>query len=440
MEKNKYLLQAARDTLMSQLGLAAPVPLADLPVRAIEPVVVHGNQAQLEIAYSQLGISYELRTAEGRAIGSAQVGDGGPLQLKTSALEDDEYAFAIQAVRTPASGLHLAGPLEARLLQTVFVQVRTDTELAVSLQALRIAYGAPAEVWVRSAQSRTRYELVNEKKEPLSAAVETRVAGDVQLWTRALTEDTTIAVRATNIKKDLSDLLKQQVDVVVGPRLDVAATFTPAVVGYNGEATIRLVETQKTASYQLIISEAGGAAQPQELLAKVGTGGDLTLSTGPLQEDCTVGIKVKKMISGLTGVLAVQLTIPVRPNPKKQLLLVAALTEAGKSTVVTSVATGTRAVIKVDEPQSGVYYQLRVGTSPAGMPAYYHVNAKIGQARVGVEFVIDAFNAAAVYLPTDVLTETTEFTVFAFKPTREAEGIELGYPHPIKVTVKVDPA
>lgn len=436
MDENKYLRQAARDTLMSQLGLAAATPLADVPVRALEPVVVHGNRAQLEIAYSQPGISYELRNAEGRAIGSTQVGDGGPLRLKTSPLEDDEYAFSIQAVRTPASGLHLAGPLDVRLLQTVFVQVRTDTELEVSLPVPSIAYGAPAEVWVRSAQSKTRYELVNEEKEPLGAAVETRVAGDVQLWTQALTEDTTIAVQATNIKKDLRDLLTQRVPVAVGPRLDVAATFTPAVVDYNGEATILLVETQKTASYQLVISETGRAAPPQALLAKTGTGGDLTLSTGELQEDCTVGINVKKMISGLTGVLAVQLIIPVRPNPKKQLLLVADLTKDGKSTAVTSVATGTRATIKVAEPQSGVYYQLRVGTAAAGRPAYYHAKAKIGQARVGVEFVVDAFSDDAVYLPTDVLTETTEFTVFAFKPTRESEGVKLE--HPIKVTVKAD--
>lgn len=435
MEENKYLRQAARDTLLSQLGLAAPAPLADLPVRALEPVVVHGNRAQLEIAYSQPGISYELRNAEGRAIGSAQEGNGGPLLLKTSALEDDEYAFSIQAVRTPASGLHLAGPLAVRLLQTVFVPVRTDTELPVQLQAPSIAYGAPAEVWVRSAQSKTRYELVNENEEPLGAAVETSVAGDVQLWTRALTEDTMLVVRATNIKRNLSDLLTQRVPVAVGPRLDVAATFTPAVVRYEGEATILLVETQKTASYQLVVNEAGSAAQPQELLAKAGTGGDLKLSTGALREDCTVGIRVKKTISGLSGVLAVQLTIPVSPDPTKQLLLVA-LTEAGKSTVMADVAAGKQGVIKVAEPQSGVYYQLRSGTSPAGRPAYYHAEAKIGQARVGVEFVIGAFNDDAVYLPTDVLAKTTEFTVFAFKPTRESEGVEMKAK--IKVPVKPD--
>lgn len=434
MEKNKYLRQAARDTLMSQLGLAAAAPLAAVPVRALEPVVVHGNRAQLEIAYSQPGISYELRNAEGRAVGSAQVGDGGPLRLKTSALEDDEYAFTIQATHTPASGLHLAGPLDVRLLQTVFVQVRTDTELVVALQAPSIAYGAPAEVWVRSAQSRTRYELVNDKEEPLGAAVETRVAGDVQLWTQALTEDTTIVVQATNIKKDLRDLLTQRVSVVVGPRLDVAAAFTPAVVDYNGEATIILAETQETASYQLVINQAGSDAKPQELSAVAGTGGDLKLRMGALQEDCTASIKVKKTISGLAGVLAAQLTIPVKPNPEKELLLVADLNKDGKSTVVASVVPGTRAVIKVAEPQSGVYYQLRIGAVPAGRPAYYHANAKIEQARVGIEFVVEAFNAAAVYLPTDVLTKTTEFTVFAFKPARESEGVEVK--SKIEVTVK----
>lgn len=435
MEKNNYLLRVARDTLVSQLGLAAPAPLADLPVRATEPVVLHGNQAQLEIAYSQADISYQLCNAEGRAIRTAP-GTGGPLRLKTGTLEDDEYAFSIRAVRTPESDLYVPGTLDVKLLQTVLIQVRTDTELVISLKAPSIAYGAQAEVWVHSAQSKTRYELVNEKQEPLGAAFETRAAGDVQLWTRALTEDTTIGVRATNIKKDLSDLLTRRVTVAVGPRLDVAATFTPSVVDYGKKATIRLAETQQNTSYQLVLKENGRDVQPQELPAVASPGGDLTLTTGALQEDCTVGIKAEKVVSGLADALAAQLTIPVKPDPAKQLLLVADLTEAGKNTVVTSVAAGTRAVIKVAEPQSGVCYQLRVGTTPAGVPAYYHVNAKIGQARVGVEFVIDAFNASAVYLPTDILTETTEFTVFAFKPTRELEGVELE--HPIKVTVKAD--
>jgi hypothetical protein len=433
MEENKYLRQAARDTLMSQLGLGAPAPLADVPVRALEPVVVHGNRTQLEIAYSQPGVSYELRNAEGRAIGSAQEGNGGPLLLKTNALEDDEYAFRIQAVRTPASGLYLAGPLEVRLLQTVFVPVRTDTELVVSLPAPSIAYGAPAEVRVRSAQSKTRYELVDKEGKSLGAPVETSVTGDVQLRTGALTEDTEIAVRATNIKKNLSDLLTQRVRVAVGPRLDLAARFTPAVVDYGSKATILLAGTQKTDNYQLIISEAGCAAQPQELI-KAGTGGDLTLDTDALREDCTVSIKVTKKASGLSGVLAVQLKIPVRPDPDKQLLLVADLTEAGRSTVVTSVAAGTQAIIKVANFQPGVCYQLLAGTSPVGVPAYYHADAGIGRARIGVDFAVNKLTDDAVYLPTDVLAKTTAFTVCAFKPTRELEGVTVKLP--IKVTVK----
>jgi hypothetical protein len=269
MEKNNYLLRAARDTLVSQLGLPAPAPLADLPVRATEPVVLHGNQAQLEIAYSQADISYKLCNAEGRAIRTAP-GSGGPLRLKTGTLEDDEYAFNIRAVHTPESDLYVPGTLDVKLLQTVFIQVRTDTELVISLKAPSIAYGAQAEVWVHSAQSKTRYELVNEKQEPLGAAFETRAAGDVQLWTRALTEDTTIGVRATNIKKDLSDLLTRRVTVAVGPRLDVAAAFTPSVVDYGKKATIRLAETQQKTSYQLVLKENGRDVQPQELPANHG--------------------------------------------------------------------------------------------------------------------------------------------------------------------------
>jgi len=432
MEENNYLLRAARDTLVSQLGLAAPTPLADLPVRAIEYVVVHGNQAQLEIAYSQPDVSYKLCNAEGRIMRTAQ-GTGGPLRLKTADLEDDEYAFSIRAVRTPESDPHLPGPLEVKLLQTVVVQVRTDTTLATSLQAPSIAFGAQAEVWVHSAQSKTRYELVDEAEKPLGEAVETRTAGDVSLRTRALTEDTTIVVRATNIKKGLSDLLTQRVHVAVGPKLDVAAAFTPSVVDYNSEATIHLAKSQERTSYQLVVEETGRKAQPQESPAVAGTGGDIELTIKELREDCTVGIKATKVASGLADTLAAQLTIPVRPDPAKTLSLVAALTEAGKSTVVASVAAGAKAIIKVASSQPGVCYQLRADTSPVGPPAYHHVNAGIGRARVGVEFAIDTFTGDAVYLPTGILTKTTEFTVFAFKPTRKAEGVVVGT---IKVPVE----
>ncbi|MDO7854097.1 hypothetical protein [Hymenobacter convexus] len=444
MDNNNYLLRAARNVLVRQLGLAAPAPLPDLPVLAEEKVVMHGNFTLIDIAYSQPGVQYRLCDGEGRPVSGTKAeaeGTGGTLQLKTNSLDDEDFSFGVRAVRTPPeTEAFLASFPEVKLLQAALVQVRIDTELPTALKEPAIAFAAPAEVWVLGAQSKTQYQLVDEQEQPLGTAVVTRVSGDLQLWTDALTEDTTIVVRATSTKTSktsLSDLLTHRLRVEVKPNVDLAAVLSPPVVDYNSRAVIRLADTQKTASYQLLITDADGTAQPADALPVAGTGGEIELPIGALREDCTVGIRATKVASGLAEVLPVQLTVPVRPDPAKELSLVESLTEAGKNTAVSDVAAGTAAIIKVANTQLGVCYQLRAGTSPIGMPAYHHINAGIGKARVGLEFAVDTFSGDAVYLPTGVLTQDTAFSVFAYKPTREAEGVVVGT---IAVPVRPDGA
>lgn len=437
MEKHKYALRTARDTLMGQLGLAASQPLPDVPVSVEEAVVSYGNSTWVAIADSQPDVRYELRDSAGGIIGGRQAGTGGTLRLPTGPLVNEEYTFRVWATRTGYEGA--SGGALVQLRQAVSVQVGLDTALATSLQDDAIAYGAAATVVVHGAQSNVRYRLLDNATEaPLSEAVETASSGDVSLLTVALKEDVTLVVKATNVTTNLSALLTQRVPVRVQPKVDLAATLTPAVVDYNGQTTIRLAGSQQTVSYQLQLATNSldtTLAAPEEVTAVPGTGEALSLPTGALREDCLASITATKTGSGLAAVLRVRVFIPVRPDPAKELLLVKDLTEIGKNTVVQSVAAGTAAIIKVANTQRGVRYQLRIGLAPVGMPAYHHINAGIGKARVAFEFAVGTFSDDSVYLPTGVLAQTTEFNVFAFKPTREAEGVVVG-----TISVAVQPS
>ena len=286
----------ARDRVIDLLGFGRTYPLRDLPLPA-QIVVAPGTAARIPIGFGQVGVTYELRTREGKPIPGVPAvdGTGGPIELVTPPIDVDA-TFRILAVKQDGAGT--PARREAWLGAAVRVIEGVDPALVARIRLpvldpridsprpsdARLGdWGVPAEVEVLASQEGVTYELIEHAADlgdvaqhrVLSAQPVVGTSGTIVLRTVALEEDVDLRVRGQRATGTPSDPVIRTgiLDLVLPLRIRanpaVPVQVAPSVVAHGGAAVVRLEATQPGTSYRLhrgrvrdrdfVLGAAGGA-------------------------------------------------------------------------------------------------------------------------------------------------------------------------------------
>lgn len=412
-DAHRFQLRIARERLMDQVVFpyCSGLPVRDLIITPQNPVVFYDNKARLTVAPVQENVDYALFDETGAAMSSSMKRSDDHLIIDTKSLTRDDYTFSIVATKKDTG-------LSRQLLQTVTIKVGVDEDVPVTVSPEIADYNTSVTVYLKDAQSNAIYVVLDATDKPLSAEVNSKTGGDVQIPLFALTEDTQTKIKVTSIKTKLTGYIKNPPLIRVYPNTKVTAVINAQTgIDYKGVAEILLSGTQESTDYQLIFKDIDDDTVNKEPLLNSavgnsgkgkGTKGDLSLKTTSLTEDLTVGIRATKRDSKLERELETTLFIKVKPDPTKELIVYEKLT-----------APGDTATLEVLHPQRGIYYQLRNNkdNSEVGWRRYYHKNYGIGKARIGVEFAVDTIADDTVFLATGPLQGETTFNVMAVKAT-----------------------
>ena len=465
--------RAARDQVITILGLAAPYPMRDMMLDYPAKVPVD-DPANILIKDAQTGVRYYLCDSDGNPVPNlpeaTRTAEGA--LLSTPPIQQD-VTYTILATRQDnarATRKRHAAPflppqtdtaavLETYLSQTVSIQVGLDTTLEVTFDPVGIRtqitvdYNDTLVVIIKNSQEGVLYELFEDVDDgtALSAAAERGDKGDLPILAGLIDEDQQLvgfredigikvkAYRATDPNNFV--FLDARVAVAVRPNPAVALSIDNAVLEHAATATLALAGTQDSAGYQLyqrLIAPAEYGSQPHEDYFEV-----------PIDEDTSIFVEIPEPITDwnnpddftLVGAFAeagdhlgittgsltddvffvVQATKRDNGETLQVTGMAAALVRPDPTLTVgvveTPVAADTFGIVTVDGTQAGVTYQLRLDAddTTVGEPGYHVSDRGLERMRVAVDLGVETQGDAQLRLPTDVLTATTVFNVLATK-------------------------
>ncbi len=284
VRRRQMELRSARDQLVDLLGFGLTLPLQDLVVHDESLTVPVGDVAIAPIDPGQTDVQYELRDPNGAIVGASLDGTGGATDLVTPAIIAD-ITFDVVATKKLDVGrtavLHESASVKVgldRLLATRIVADPLDSALdAPADDHPRIVdWGSRVQVTIVDAQEGVDYKLLdltgvslvdgqgNEVTDPTGLGTtisEQDVVGlgtgqSTDLYIAAVQEDILVGVAgiktfdpATEIP-DMVTLLDLKLPLKVRADSALAATIDP-IVDHGADATVTLVATQASASYQL---------------------------------------------------------------------------------------------------------------------------------------------------------------------------------------------
>lgn len=404
-------VRAARDRLIDLLGLGQTYPLADASVTAERITVDYNRNAALDLSPSQVGVRYELYDGDKPAVpASTLIGTGADAVLPGPPIRED-HTFKVRATKVDHPDRQLF------LLSKETVKVGLDQDLPTTLPGVNpqlplVDYGTKVEVRIDETQPGVSYRLIDAKETEVSAAPVTGNGATISLFTKPVTEDLVLRIKATREfdaaegRPALKTILEVSLPVAVraNPALAVSVDTSP-LCEFQGTVKLNLAGSQKSTVYSvyartlldgdfvptaaaspaILTVPVPGAAdvkianpsrpaswqvQPNfRLLATAqGTDGLLQLPLGPLTEDCVVVVQAHKDHSATVAAqsdlqLVQAAAILVRPDPVPALKLQLAANPDGQSGNLT-----------VTDGQPGVFYSFRRTAQGAvlGLPAYFH--------------------------------------------------------------------
>ncbi|MBP9924755.1 MAG: gliding motility-associated C-terminal domain-containing protein [Cyclobacteriaceae bacterium] len=315
------------------------VPLVGLAVTTSISPVCSGGSSDVEVANSELGVSYQLRNnADNSLIGSALIGTGATLVLPTGALAST-ITFNVLATRG------VCAPVQLTATVTITVVGSIDASVNLSPQAPAVCSGSSTNIQISNSESGVNYQLRNDADDSLIGAPVAGTGASINLPTGNLILTSTFNILASNgtCSIELTNLATVNVDVNPNPALVVTGPGSTLCVG--GSTTIDIANSEVGVSYQL----RNDADDSLIGSAMMGTGSTLLLSTGVLNTPITFNV----LATG--GVCApVELTSTVLVNVAGAINLGLAVT-AQSSTF----CAGTGTVVQIANSEVGVDYQLR---------------------------------------------------------------------------------
>ncbi len=376
-------------------GVCAPAQLANtatvtvagaidptLTITAVQNPVCEGSATIVQIANSEVGVSYQLRNdADDSNVLTPVPGNGTTIDLPTGNLSSN-VVFNVLAV---------SGTCSIEMDQTVALAVTPlpNVGLTVAPQDAAVCPGSNTNIVVQASESGVSYQLRNDADD---SAVGTPVMGTgtaINLPVANLTVTTTFNVLATRGTCSVELSQTPSVIVLAVPGNGLVVTPQDLEVCPGTSTNIEITASENGVSYQLRNdgdnTPIGGAV--------VGDGGSILLPTGNLT--ATTTYNVLATVGGCSVELLQTPTVAVTTLPNTALAV---------TTESTPICAGSGTDIRVAAAENGVSYQLRndVGDVPVGAPV-------VG---TGVDLL----------LPTGTLTGNTTFNVLA---TRNSCGVEL---------------
>ncbi len=448
---HQFQLRIARDRLMDLViyPLSSNYPLSDLPFIAENSVVLYNNPARLFINEIQDNVDYVLYDETNSVMSSSVTRNENQLIIETERLTREDYTFSITATKQETG-------LSKQLLQTITIKVGVDVAIPIVLETPIIVYNTAINVQLIGTQSGAIYQVFDAFDNELSTKVESGNGGDLVIPTRTLKEDTQLKIKVINKKTKQFGFLNNPPIVSVYPDPSIAVQLQDLeAADYNSVAELLLIAAQKSTYYQLIFKDIDDDSVDKESLfnTPIGTSNkskkrsannatasteleqpivesstttvessseatvngnndfeDVILKTSKLTEDLVVGVLATKRDSGLTKELVATNVIKVKPNHALKLVIREKVTEIGG-----------KAIVQVQNPQRGIYYQLRsnVDNSDLGWRSYFHKNYGIEKARTEIELAVDKIEDDMVLLLTEPMNEELIVNVFATKATTQ---------------------
>jgi hypothetical protein len=273
------LLHLSDDPNQLDQKLGRTYPLRDVPLPE-QIVVTPGSRAKIELGYSQPGVTYELRLADGSRVLDAGnpirvVGTGGSVELVTPPINVDT-SFRVLAIKPSGREAWLRAVVRvlegvdravvAQIAGLPLLDARIDS--APKPTDARLGHWAvEAQVEVLESQEGVTYQIIQnaepeDLKDPskdvvLSQNVVVGTSGTIVLRTKPIKEDIDLRVRGTKITGTPANPIVRTavLDVVMPLRVRAnraaGAQLNPAVVPFGGSSTLRIGTTQTSAFYQL---------------------------------------------------------------------------------------------------------------------------------------------------------------------------------------------
>jgi gliding motility-associated-like protein len=368
--------------------------LALIVTAGLSPVCA-GGSSSVDVAGSELGVSYQLRNnANNNLIGSAVAGTGAAISLPTGALAATT-TFNVLATRGVCAAVQLTTTV------TITVVGSINAALAGTAQASPICSGSATTIQIASSEVGVNYQLRDDSDDSVIGAPVAGTGGTINLPTGNLTTATTFNILASNgtCSIELTTLVSVAVDV--NPALGLPVSGPAGTLCVGGNASIDIANSEVGVNYQL----RNNADDSLIGSAVAGTGATISLLTGALNATTTFNVLATGGVC-TPGELSTTVTI----NVAGAINLGLAVT-AQSTTFCAGLATN----IQVATSELGIDYQLRNDLD----------NSIISAVVAGTGGTID--------LPTGILATTTTFNVLASSITCSAALTQ-------KVTVTINPA
>jgi gliding motility-associated-like protein len=371
-------------------------PSIGLAVTASINPVCSGGSSSIDVAASELGVSYQLRDASNILIGSAVVGTGASISLPTGALAATT-TFNVLATRGSCP------PVQLTATPAVTVIGSIDDTIGVTPLATAVCEGTATDIQIANSEVGVDYQLRNDADDSSIGAVVAGDGGTISLPTGNLTTITVFNILASNgsCSIELINLATVNVDINPDPSLVVVGPGATLCVG--GGASISISNSEVGVSYQL----RNDADDSVIGTPAMGTGSLIALPTGSLIASTTFNILA------VGGVCApIEMATIVTINVAGSIDLSLAVTAQ-----TPTFCSGNATVIQVNNSEVGVNYQLRNDLD----------DSNILTPVIGTGGTID--------LPTGNLSTSTTFNVFASNVTCAAELTAV-----VSVTVNPSPS
>jgi len=351
------------NVLASGLGACPPVELttlatvnvsgtvnAGLTVTAAASPICEGTSTDIQVAASEVGVTYQLRNdLDDSSIGAAVAGTGGTILLPTGNLTAST-TFNVLASNGTCS-------IELTDTETVNVDIAPDASLVVDATIDPLCVGGTSAITVAASEVGVTYQLRNDFDDSLIGTAVAGTGATISLSTGPLAATTTFNVLASSGGACPDVELATLVTVNVAGSIDntLAVTSSASPICANTSTFIQVAASEIGVSYQL----RNDATDTNVGSPVAGTGGGISLPTGNLTATTTFNVLASNATCSIELTDTEQVVVNPAPNPGLAVTASQGL-----------ICSGTGTTIIVTASEAGVTYQLRnsAGNVPVGAP------------------------------------------------------------------------
>ena len=374
--------------VLATRGVCAPVELTakatvtvlvgsidvTLGVTAQASPVCEGTGTNIQIANSEAGVDYQLRDdADDSLIGVIVAGTGGSIDIPTGNLSSTKV-FNILASNGVCS-------IELTNLATVNVDVNPDPSLALLAVINPLCIGGATTISIANSETGVSYQLRDDSDNSLVGSAISGTGATIDLPTGVLSSSKVFNVLATGgVCTPVQ--LTSTVSITVSGSINLSLPVTPAssTVCSGFSTDFQIASSEVGVDYRLVDVFDNSFLSA----ATAGTGGTISISTGPLTTP--KDIKVFVTNGSCSAELTTTVTVLMSPSP---------VTTLAVNAVSGTLCSGESTMVQVVNSEVGVIYQLRDDAD----------DSSVSGAVFG--------NGSTINLPTGILTSDKTFNVLA---------------------------